>query len=185
MTTTRSPWGDAPPQKPRPGSGRTALAKRAKARGGRERRAATAAARRALDRGTGNRRARRRSGDGRLSRPVRGVWNELVRQSRSVQQRFLVRQRLRPIVLALAAAWIIWTFLLGDASLFRFWSIRHENEDLAAEIVRLEARDASVREDVRALRAGDRPELIESLARQEHAMVRDGEKLIRFVPERH
>jgi len=182
MATTRSPWGGTAPSAPRVGSGRAALAKRAKARGGKERRAATAAARRALNRGSGNRRSRRGAGEGRLIRPVRGAWNELVRQGRSAQQRFLVRQRLRPILLALAAAWVLWTFLLGDASLFRLWSVRHENSDLTSEIRQLESRDTRVRDDVRALRSGDEPELIERLAREEHAMVRDGETLVRFVP---
>jgi cell division protein FtsB len=182
MAQTRSPWGNTAPQAPRPGSGRAALARRATARGGRERRTAAAAARRARDRGSSGRRRSPRDG-GAIGKPIRGAWNELVRHSRTVQQGFLATQRLRHVLLALAAVWVIWTFLLGEASLPRLLSVRHDNGKLAHEISELEGREATLKKEVKALETGSDPALVERLARKEHAMVREGEQLVRFVDE--
>jgi cell division protein FtsB len=179
MAGVRGPWGDAPPRKPKPGSGREALARRARARGGSERRKAAEAARRGLTRGSGNRRTRR-PGDGRLTRPVKGAIQELVRHSRTVQQKFLVTQRLRHIGLALAALWVVWTFLIGDTSLIRLWSVGRQNHRLAEENERLHLQEAELKAEVRALSGNSDPEALEKAARVEHAMVRDGETIVRF-----
>lgn len=183
MAQTRSPWGNSAPQAPRPGSGRAALSRRASARGGRERRSSAAAARRAMDRGSGGRRRSSREG-GALAKPIRGAWNELVRHGRTVQQGFLATQRLRHVLVALAAVWVIWTFLLGEASVPRLFRVKHENAGLTEEIGALEAREAALKKEVRALETGSDPELVQKLAREEHAMVKDGEKLVRFVDEK-
>lgn len=182
MARAGSPWGDSPPRKPKVGSGRAALAKRAKARGGRERSSSTEAARRAMDRKRGS--GRRKRGDGILGKPVRGAWNEIVRHSKSVQKRFLVTQRMRNVALALAAIWVVWTFVLGDASVVRLWSVKRENARLDAHIEQIEVQQAELQKDVRALRSGSNPQLIEDLARDEHAMIKPGEKLVRFVPKK-
>ena len=99
-----------------------------------------------------------------------------------VQQKYLARQRLRHIALALLAVWVVWTFLLGDSNLFRLWSVKRENAALNVEIQELEGREQALERDVDALSTGKDPQLIEDLAREEHAMVRDGETLVRFVP---
>jgi cell division protein FtsB len=180
-----SPWGDTPPRRPATGAGRAALAKRARARGGAERRASAEAARRGLSRGRSNRRARRRSDrpDGDLLRPVRRGWGFLVQHSRHFRQRFLLQRRIRHLVLAVAVAWAAWTFLLGDAGVPRLLSLKHQNGHLEREIGALEAEQARLEAEVKALAKGDRT-AIERVARDEHAMVRDGEVLVRFyVPE--
>lgn len=179
---TAGAWGSSTPKRPKPGAGREALSRRAKARGGKERRASAQAARRALSRGPSGRR-RRKIGDGKLTRPVRGAWNQFVRYSKSVQKRFLVTQRLRNLVLAIAGVWVAWTFLLGDASLIRLWSVRRANVRTDAQIRQLETREIELKEEVHALSTGNDPATIERLAREEHALVRDGEKLVRFYAD--
>ncbi len=181
------PWGDRPPRKPKVGAGRAALAKRAKARGGSERKTSAEAARRGLDRGRRGRPNRRRSGGRGNSRvgqaigaPVRGAAAELGRWGRVFEQRFLLRQRLRTVLLALAAVWIVWTFLVGDASLPRLWAVQRQNASLTATIDDLSEREGSLRAEVVALDGRGAPPELERIAREEHAMVRDGEVLVRF-----
>jgi len=172
------PWGERPPRRPKVGAGRTALAKRAKARGGRESRASAVAARRGLSRGTGNRRARKRVDPGALA-PMRRGWGVLAQHTRHLQQRFLAQRRLRHLVVAIALGWVAWTFLLGDASLPRLLALRHRNAKLEGEVTGMETEQSSLETDVRALEKGDRA-MIERIARDEHAMVKDGEILVRF-----
>jgi cell division protein FtsB len=170
------PWGKRPPRKPRVGAGRAALAKRAKVRGGGEQRAAQAA-RRALTRG----RKRRKSRGLQLSRW--GPAAELLRFSRVFEQKFLNRQRLRHLVVALAGVWLAWTFLIGDASLPRLWSVERENAALEAEIEKLTRHEERLAADVKALENPRDKRALELVARDEHALVRDGEKLVRFYEE--
>ena len=170
------PWGDRPPRKPRVGAGRAALAKRAKSRGGGERKRSAAAARRGLSRGRG----RRRKGF-RLSEWAPAA--ELMRFSRLFEQKFLNRQRLRNLVFAVVGAWVAWTFLIGDASLTRLWFVRHQNARLQREIDGLSADEAHFQGDVTALANPRNREALELVARDEHALVRDGETLVRFYDE--
>ena len=184
------PWGDRPPRRPAVGAGRAALKKRAKAGGGGESASAAAAARRALGRVRGGRGARRdgggrgrngRSGAGAgLGAPMRGAAAGLMRWSRVFEQRFLLRQRLRTILIALAAVWIVWTFLLGDASLPRLWMVDHRNDRLVVEIEEMAAREARLKAEVVALESKRSAPEFERIAREEHALVRDGEVLVRF-----
>ena len=172
------PWGERPPQRPKVGAGRTALARRAKARGGGERRDSAVAARRGLSRGSGNRRGRKRIDPGVLV-PVRRGWGVLAQHTRHFQQRFLAQRRLRHILVAIAVGWVAWTFLIGDAGLPRLLALRHGNAKLEGEVAGMEAVQVDLETDVRALEQGDRA-MIEWIARDEHAMVRDGEVLVRF-----
>jgi cell division protein FtsB len=167
-----SPWGSAPPRPPAPGAGRAALSRRALTRGGRERRQAAAAARRALRRGTAPRPDR--------GRRIRGAAAELRRVSRLVEQRFLTRQRLRHVALALAGIWILWTFAIGDASLPRLWSVTSQNRKLSARIDELRVQAERLETEVRALDDPDDPAARERVARDELGYVRDGEVLVRF-----
>ncbi len=180
MAGVGGPWGDAPPRMPKPGSGRAALAKRAQARGGGERRKAAEAARRGLTRGSGNRRPRRSGDGGRLTRPVKGAIQSVVRHSRAVQQKYLEAQRLRNVALALAGLWVLWTFLIGDASLPRLWSVDRQNHRLTTEIETMQQHEAELKAEVRSISGRQDPEALERAARVEHAMVRNGEVLVRF-----
>jgi cell division protein FtsB len=160
------------------GAGRTALVRRVAARGGNERRRAAEAARRGLQRGPRGR-LLPRVGRVDLPTPVKSAFAEVVRQSRLVQQRFLKRQRLRSIGIGLAVIWALWTFVLGDAGLPRLLWIQWQNERLEREIGRLEVENARLTAEVNQLRRGGEG-IVDKLAREEHAMVRDGEVLVRF-----
>lgn len=182
MAVKVGPWGGSPPRKPKVGAGRAALTKRAKARGktGAKRaskaqeRTRAEAARRGLSRG------RRRGGNGkRFGRPIRGATNELRRYYGLFEQRFLTRQRLRTILLALAAAWAMWTFVIGDAGVFRLLHVKHQNAQLAPEIEALTREEQELQRQVRALEKAD-PVTVEHVAREQHALVKDGEVLVRF-----
>jgi len=171
------PWGGNPPRRPRPGSGREALAKRVKARGTRGsrhvERTRAEAARRGLSRN------RRRGGRGKRFGPVRGAALELRRYYGLFEQKFLIRQRLRTIVLALAGAWALWTFGIGDAGLLRLLHVRHQNAQLAPQIEELQRQEEELLREVRALEKAD-AETLENVAREQHALVKDGEVLVRF-----
>jgi cell division protein FtsB len=155
-----------------PGAGRAALSRRARARGGRERRQSTAAARRALRRGKTPRPDR--------GRRIRGAAAELRRVSRLVEQKFVTRQRLRNVALALAGIWILWTFALGDASLPKLWSVKSQNHKLAARIDELRVQAKQLEDEVRALDDRSDPGAMEKVAREDLGYVRDGEVLVRF-----
>lgn len=159
-----------------PGAGRAALAKRAQARGGRERRQSAAAARRALRRGKPSRPDR--------GRRIRGAAAELRRVSRLVEQKFVTRQRLRHVALALAGIWVLWTFALGDASLPRLWSVRSQNHKLAARIDELRIQAKQLEDEVRALDDPSDRDAMEKRAREDLGYVRDGEVLVRFYESR-
>lgn len=175
------PWGDRAPKRPSVGAGRVALARRVEARGGRERRRAAEAARRGMSRTPRGRLLQRvaRVADVELPSPVKSAFVEVVRQSRLVQQKFLQRQKLRGLAIGLAAVWAAWTFLLGDASLPRIVWVRLQNERLEKRIERLEVENARLAAEVEELEGGGAA-MVERLAREEHAMVRDGEVLVRF-----
>jgi cell division protein FtsB len=160
------------------GAGRAALAKRAKAGGKRgsrtQERKRAEAARRGLSRG------KRRGGSGKsFGRPIKGAANELMRFYGLFEQKFLIRQRLRTILLTLAAAWALWTFVIGDAGVFRLLHVKHQNEQLAPEIEKLQRQEQELLADVKALEQAD-PVTVEHVAREQHALVKDGEVLVRF-----
>jgi cell division protein FtsB len=160
------------------GTGRAALVRRVTARGGNEQRRAAEAARRGLRRGPSGR-LLQRVARVELPTPVRSAFAEVVRHSRVVQQKFLQRQKLRTIGIGLAVIWAVWTFVLGDAGIPRLLWVQWQNGRLAHEIERLEVENARLNEEVRHLRSGAEG-IVEELAREEHAMVRDGEVLVRF-----
>jgi cell division protein FtsB len=158
-----------------PGAGRDALAKRAKARGGRERRQSAAAARRALRRGASPRPDR--------GRRIRGAAAELRRFSRLVEQKFATPQRLRHVALALAWIWILWTFALGDASLPKLLSVKVQNHRLAERIDELRIQATELESEVQALDDPADTRAMEMVAREELGYVRDGDVLVRFYEE--
>jgi len=187
--TVRSPWGDRPPRRPKVGAGRSVLAKRAKGRGrisrgardllsrAQERRR-TEAARRGLSRG------RRRGGWGkRFGPPVRGAAAQLTRFYGIFEQKFLIRQRLRTILLTLAAIWALWTFGIGDAGVVRLLHVKHQNAELVPEIEKLTEEEATLDREVRALTDPEDQATLEKVAREQHALVKDGEVLVRFYGE--
>lgn len=177
-TGLTGPWGNRPPQRPKVGAGRTALVRRVVARGGNERRHAAQAARRGLQRGPSGRLLKRMS-EVELPAPVKTAFVEVVRQSRLVQEKFLPRQRLRPLLLALAGLWFAWTFVIGDAGIPRLFWVRFQNERLERHIAELERDNARLQTEVTQLKSGG-AEVVERIAREEHAMVKDGEVLVRF-----
>jgi len=150
------------------------LAKRAKARGGRERSQSPKAARRALSRG--------KPGRAKRSGRIRGAAAELRRVSRLVEQKFVTRQRLRHVALALAGIWILWTFALGDASLPRLWKVKTQNHKLAVRIDELREQSTELESEVRALEDPSQ-DATEIHARDELGYVRDGEVLVRFYDD--
>jgi cell division protein FtsB len=166
-----------------PGSGRTALGKRDKsksvfARRGGEKRAAVAV-RRALNRRKGPRVA---AAPLAVPESLRDAALELRRFSQLVEQKFLSRQRLRNVLLALAGMWVLWTFVIGDAGLIRLFGVRHQNTKLEREIEELAVQEQVVSEEVDAL-ADPKSNAVERIAREEHGMVRPGEKLVRFYED--
>jgi cell division protein FtsB len=95
------------------------------------------------------------------------------------EQKFLIRQRLRGIVITLIAAWALWTFVIGDAGILRLLHVRHQNAKLVPEIEALKQEEKELRVEVRALTSPD-DETLEHVAREQHALVKDGEVLVRF-----
>ena len=81
--------------------------------------------------------------------------------------------------IVIAAGWACWTFVLGDAGVPRLLSLRHQNRELERELARLDGQRERLQSEVRSLRKGDAA-VIERIAREEHALVRDGEVLVRF-----
>jgi cell division protein FtsB len=105
---------------------------------------------------------------------------ELLRFSRIFEQKFLSRERLRHIVLAVVAVWVLWTFMIGDAGVPRILWVRHENAKLREKIGELSVVETELKAEVKALRDGKDLKAFEKVAREEHALVKDGEKLVRF-----
>jgi cell division protein FtsB len=160
------------------GAGRIALVRRVTARGGNERRGALEAARRGMRRGPKGR-LLERVAEVDLPQPVKNALGEVARQSRLVQQKLLQRQKLKNIAIGLAAIWAAWTFVLGDAGAPRLLWVKYENERLGREIQRLEIENAHLQAEVQQLEGGGN-EIVDRLAREEQAMVKDGEVLVRF-----
>jgi cell division protein FtsB len=176
-------WNSAPPRRPLPGSGRSALRKRGKtknpfARRVGEKRAAVAV-RRALNRRKGAKPAATTLA---VPESLRGAALELRHFSRLVEQKFLSRQRLRNLLIALAGMWVLWTFGIGDAGLLRLLSVKHQNAKLEKEIEKLTEEEQVVGAEVDAL-SDSKSNAIERIAREEHGMIRQGEKLVRFYED--
>jgi cell division protein FtsB len=172
------PWGDRAPRRPQAGAGRIALVRRITARGGNERRRALEAARRGMRRGPSGR-LLKHVAEVDLPQPVKNAWTEVVRQSRLVQQKLLQRQKLKSVAIGLVAIWLAWTFVLGDAGFPRLLWVKMQNEKLENEIQQLEIQNASLQTQVDQLERGGN-EIVDRLAREEQAMVKDGEVLVRF-----
>jgi len=171
----QDPWGGNVSRKPRIGAGREALAKRTAPR---ERPATVEAARRGLHRAKNRvRRSHQASKPG----PIRGAAAKLRAFAGLFEQRFLDRKRLRHILLAFAAIWALWTFVLGDAGLPRLWSIRRSNTAITHEIEAMKERETELRKRVGALEDPSDLRALEEVAREEHALVREGEVLVRFT----
>ena len=197
-----SPWGESTPRKPKAGAGRAALSKRAKARGGGESRSAAKAARRGLarrgerkpakkstrvaaaaSRKTSNRRKSNAGPTGEVVLgPIRRGWGVLRTHTENLEKTFLLQQKLRTLGLAVVGGWIAWTFVIGDASVPRWLSVKAENARLENEVAELEKARELLDADVNALKRGER-EVVERIARDEHAMVREGEVLVRFYED--
>lgn len=172
------PWGDRAPKRPNIGAGRVALVRRVTARGGHERRNALEAARRGMRRGPSGR-LLKRVAEVEIPQPVKNAWTEVVRQSRLVQQKLLERQKLKNVAIGLAVIWATWTFLLGDAGVPRLFWVKVQNDRLEREIQRLEIDNAHLRSEVQQLEKGGN-EIVDRLSREEHALVKDGDVLVRF-----
>jgi cell division protein FtsB len=181
----RTPWGKTP-KKPKVGAGRAALAKRTKVRSknrkaNTRRESANQEKKRAVAARRGLSRHRRRGGIGkRFGPPVKGAASKLMRFYGVFEQRFLIRQRLRTILLAIAAIWVLWTFGIGDAGIARLIHVKHQNSQIEPEIERLVEQEAELRREVNALTNPKDVFTLEKVAREEHALVRDGEVLVRF-----
>ena len=172
------PWGDHAPRRPDVGAGRIALKRRVTARGGNERRGALEAARRGMRRGPKGR-LLQRVAEVDLPQPVKNALGEMARQSRLVQQKLLQRQKLKNVAIGLAAIWVAWMFVLGDAGAPRLLWVKYQNERLGHEIERLAIENAHLQAEVSQLEGGGN-EIVDRLAREDQAMVKDGEVLVRF-----
>jgi cell division protein FtsB len=146
-------------------------------RGGEKR--AVVAVRRALNRRKGPRAA---AAPMAVPQSLRGAALELRRFSQLVEQKFLSRQRLRNVLIALAGMWVLWTFVIGDAGLVRLWSVRHQNAKLERQIEELAGQEQIVSAEVDAL-SDPKSNAVERIAREEHGMVRPGEKLVKFYED--
>lgn len=71
-----------------------------------------------------------------------------------------------------------WTSVVGEGGLIRIRSLREQESRLTAKVVRLEADNAHLRENVRRLNDDER--YIERVARESQGLVRDGETVYRF-----
>jgi len=89
------------------------------------------------------------------------------------------RRQFKRLCWLLAGIWVVYTFLLGDFSVFRYLVLRGENSSLRAEIVETEGRLDSLRVLTENLR--DDRETIERVARERYHMVRDDEVAYVFV----
>jgi cell division protein FtsB len=112
--------------------------------------------------------------------PESGVVAKLRSTSRLAQQTFLKKHRLRDVLILLAAIWVLWTFGLSEAGLPKLVAVKRQNAELRVEIEELEAREAALRVEVDALKDRRNTRAVEHAARDEHAMVKDGEVLVRF-----
>ena len=163
--------------------GRTAdaLTRRAQARGGWEARRSAQAARRGL----GRTRAR---GTRRLKMPhiripkIRAL-SEVARLSAAFQQRYLQRQRVRSVLLILLGAWLVWTFVLGDASVPRLLQLRRENAQLSNQVQKLREEQLGLQAEVSALKKEKQSRMVERIARDQYSMIKDGEILVKFYEE--
>lgn len=112
--------------------------------------------------------------------PESGVVAKLRGTSRLAQQTFLKKHRLRDVLILLAAIWVLWTFGLSEAGLPKLVAVNRQNAELRVEIEELEAQEAALRVEVDALKDKRNTRAVEHAARDEHAMVKDGEVLVRF-----
>lgn len=71
-----------------------------------------------------------------------------------------------------------WTSVVGDGGLIRIKMLREQEARLSGRVVKLEADNAQLRENVRRLNDDDR--YIERVARETQGLVRDGETVYRF-----
>jgi cell division protein FtsB len=109
--------------------------------------------------------------------------SEVARLSAAFQQRYLQRQRVRSVLLIFAGMWVVWTFLLGPASIPRYLAVRRENAELANEVRLLREQQAELQAEVNALASGKGMRVVERVARDQHAMIREGEVLVKFYDE--
>ncbi len=86
------------------------------------------------------------------------------------------------IVLLLAAAGLIYAFVLGDGGLVRLAMLRAERDRAARRVVRLERVRDRLSEAAQALAAD--PLAIEKVGRERYGMIRPGETVVRFLPPR-
>ncbi len=146
-----------------------------------ERRAAVAARRGLRRRGAGA--GLRRIKFPQIKIPKIRALSEVARLSGVFQQRYLQRQRVRSMLMVLAGIWLAWTFVLGPASVPRFLAVRRENASLANEVRVLREQQAELQAEVNALNKGKEARVVERIARDQHAMIRDGEVLVKFYEE--
>ena len=109
--------------------------------------------------------------------------SEVARLSSAFQQRYLQRQRVRSVLLILACAWLVWTYLLGDASVPRLLSLKRENAQLADQVRKLREEQVGLQAEVSALKKERQTRVVERIARDQYSMIKDGEILVRFYEE--
>jgi cell division protein FtsB len=109
--------------------------------------------------------------------------SEVARLSSAFQQRYLQRQRVRSVLLILGSAWLVWTFLLGDASVPRLLSLKRENAQLADQVRKLREEQLGLQAEVSALKKEKQTRMVERIARDQYSMIKEGEILVKFYEE--
>ncbi len=84
------------------------------------------------------------------------------------------------LAMLLAAAGLIYAFVLGDGGVVRLAMLRAERARETERVARLEKARERLVETARALR--DDPLAIETVGRERYGMIRPGEKVVRFLP---
>ncbi len=79
-----------------------------------------------------------------------------------------------------AAAFLVYVFVFGGHGYLRSRELARENRRLQGELTELRRENDGLRAELRSL---DDPAALEKLAREELGLVRDGEKVYRFLEE--
>lgn len=108
---------------------------------------------------------------------------QVVDLSSRFQQKYLQRQRVQSVILVLVGIWVVWTFLLGDASLPRLVALRQENHKLSKEVEALREEQTGLQAEVSALKREKQSRAVERIARDQHSMIKDDEILVKFYEE--
>ena len=120
----------------------------------------------------------------RASLPKRGVaaagsLKEYPFLRRFYQHQTKISRRVQKILLLLVVATLLYAFVFGDAGAIRIFALKKERAGLVADLARLEAESATLRDEIRRL--DNDPFLMEKLGRERYGYVRPGDRVYKLV----